>query len=255
MTPHRNGTSWRSTSLPNTASTTLSAPTIDGGGQLTDIVALSPSNIVAVGTTGGGGTPLVLHWNGSSWARETTAQIATLTARRSTSVPISSRPAPSSSARSVPRHAIRSPATLSARYSSTASDSGSAQCRSSRTSRQPRSPPDTARPVRTGNPRERACRDTSRKSRDLPAPGLPHHEQRAAKTVAGPIHRIEQDLNLLLPPDQHRAEHLSHPVSIAAPANALRVRHGEVNLPGMTDEFGAPARSDPATVGKEGWRP
>lgn len=29
-----------------------------------------PTNIIAVGTTGGGGTSLVLHWNGASWLRE-----------------------------------------------------------------------------------------------------------------------------------------------------------------------------------------
>lgn len=55
------GTSWHR----------VATPTIDEGGQLTDIVALSPSNIVAVGTAAGGGTSLVLHWNGSSWVRET----------------------------------------------------------------------------------------------------------------------------------------------------------------------------------------
>jgi hypothetical protein len=65
---HFNGTSWRR----------VATPTIDNGGQLNDIVALSPSNIVAVGTTGGGGTSLVLHWNGSSWVREP-APNATLT--------------------------------------------------------------------------------------------------------------------------------------------------------------------------------
>jgi hypothetical protein len=57
---HFDGTSWRR----------VATPTIDNGGQLTDIVALSPSNIIAVGTTAGGGTSLVLHWKGSSWVRE-----------------------------------------------------------------------------------------------------------------------------------------------------------------------------------------
>jgi hypothetical protein len=57
---HFNGTSWRR----------VATPTVDNGGRLTDIVALSPSNIIAVGTTGGGGTSLVLRWNGSSWVRE-----------------------------------------------------------------------------------------------------------------------------------------------------------------------------------------
>jgi hypothetical protein len=64
---HFDGTSWRRVAIP----------TIDDGGQLADIVALSPSNIVAVGTSGGGDS-LVLHWNGSSWAREA-APRATLT--------------------------------------------------------------------------------------------------------------------------------------------------------------------------------
>jgi hypothetical protein len=55
-----NGTSWRR----------VATPTIFNGGRLTDIVALSPSNIVAVGIVGNGGRSLVLHWNGSSWTRE-----------------------------------------------------------------------------------------------------------------------------------------------------------------------------------------
>jgi hypothetical protein len=113
-----NGTSWRSQTLPSTASTTLNAvealtpsnvwvvgqtlvngysqqpyvahfdgtswrrvatPTFDSGGQLADVVALSPSNIIAVGTSAGGGTPLVLRWNGSSWSRETAPSPATIT--------------------------------------------------------------------------------------------------------------------------------------------------------------------------------
>jgi hypothetical protein len=57
---HFDGTSWRR----------VATPTIANGGRLTDIVALSPSNIVAVGTAGGGWISLVLHWNGSSWMRE-----------------------------------------------------------------------------------------------------------------------------------------------------------------------------------------
>jgi hypothetical protein len=65
---HFDGSSWRR----------VATPTVDGGGRLTDIVALSPSNIIAVGTTGGGGTSLVLRWNGSSWVREA-APNATLT--------------------------------------------------------------------------------------------------------------------------------------------------------------------------------
>lgn len=49
---HVDGTSWRR----------VATPTVDYGGELTDIVALSASNIVAVGTAGGGGISLVLHW-------------------------------------------------------------------------------------------------------------------------------------------------------------------------------------------------
>lgn len=62
------GTSWRR----------VATPTIDGGGQLTDIVALSPSNVVAVGTAASGGTSLILHWDGTTWTRETTTSNATL---------------------------------------------------------------------------------------------------------------------------------------------------------------------------------
>jgi hypothetical protein len=57
---HFNGTSWRQ----------VSTPTLTGGGELTDVVALSPSTVVAVGRSNG--APLVLRWNGSSWIRETT---------------------------------------------------------------------------------------------------------------------------------------------------------------------------------------
>jgi hypothetical protein len=48
----------------------VATPTIAGGGELTDVVALSSSMVVAVGRSNG--APLVLRWNGSSWARETT---------------------------------------------------------------------------------------------------------------------------------------------------------------------------------------
>jgi hypothetical protein len=66
-----NGTSWRR----------IATPTLFSGGELTDIVALSPSNIVAVGIGGSSGIPLVMHWNGSSWAVETASTPnATLTA-------------------------------------------------------------------------------------------------------------------------------------------------------------------------------
>jgi hypothetical protein len=53
------GSSWRR----------VAAPTIAGGGELTDVVALSPSSVVAVGRSNG--APLVLRWNGTSWTRET----------------------------------------------------------------------------------------------------------------------------------------------------------------------------------------
>jgi hypothetical protein len=66
-----NGTSWRR----------IATPTLDSGGHLLDIVALSPSNIVAIGVTGTSRLPLVLHWNGSSWTRETASiPIVTLAA-------------------------------------------------------------------------------------------------------------------------------------------------------------------------------
>jgi hypothetical protein len=54
------GTSWRR----------VVTPTLAGGGELTDVVALSPSTVVAVGRSNG--APLVLRWNGTSWTRETT---------------------------------------------------------------------------------------------------------------------------------------------------------------------------------------
>jgi hypothetical protein len=54
------GTSWRR----------MATPAIAGGGELTDVVALSPSTVVAVGRSNG--APLVLRWNGTSWTRETT---------------------------------------------------------------------------------------------------------------------------------------------------------------------------------------
>jgi len=56
-----NGTSWRR----------VAVPTISGGGQISDLVALSPTNIVAVGTGGTAGSSIVLHWNGSTWTPET----------------------------------------------------------------------------------------------------------------------------------------------------------------------------------------
>jgi hypothetical protein len=53
------GNSWRR----------VATPAIAGGGELTDVVALSPSTVVAVGRSNG--APLVLRWNGTSWTRET----------------------------------------------------------------------------------------------------------------------------------------------------------------------------------------
>jgi hypothetical protein len=54
------GTSWRR----------VATPTLEGGGELTDVVALSPSNVIAVGRSNY--APLILHWDGISWTRETT---------------------------------------------------------------------------------------------------------------------------------------------------------------------------------------
>jgi hypothetical protein len=48
----------------------VATPAIAGGGELTDVVALSQSAVVAVGRSNG--APLVLRWNGTSWTRETT---------------------------------------------------------------------------------------------------------------------------------------------------------------------------------------
>jgi hypothetical protein len=57
---HFDGTSWHS----------VATPTIAGSGQLNDVVALSPSAVIAVGQSTG--APLILRWNGTSWTRETT---------------------------------------------------------------------------------------------------------------------------------------------------------------------------------------
>ena len=61
---HWDGTSW----------TPASIPAFPGGGQLHDVVALSPSNVYAVGLDGEGfsAKSLVLHWDGASWTREST---------------------------------------------------------------------------------------------------------------------------------------------------------------------------------------
>jgi hypothetical protein len=49
-------------------------PAFPGGGQLRDIVALSPSNVYAVGLDGEGfnAKSLVLHYDGATWTREAT---------------------------------------------------------------------------------------------------------------------------------------------------------------------------------------
>jgi hypothetical protein len=57
---HFDGTSWHN----------VAPPTIAGGGQLTDVVALSPTTVVAVGRSNG--APLILRWNGTSWTRDST---------------------------------------------------------------------------------------------------------------------------------------------------------------------------------------
>jgi hypothetical protein len=58
---HFDGTSWRR----------MATPTLAGGGELTDVVALSPTTVVAVGRSNG--APLILRWNGTSWTREATS--------------------------------------------------------------------------------------------------------------------------------------------------------------------------------------
>src|SRR4051794_8749505 len=57
---HFDGSAWRR----------VATPTIAGGGELTDVVALSSSTVVAVGRSNG--APLVLRCNGTSWTREPT---------------------------------------------------------------------------------------------------------------------------------------------------------------------------------------
>jgi hypothetical protein len=64
-----NGTSWRR----------VATPPVIGGGQLSDIVALSPTNILAIGTGGSSGRSIVLHWNGSTWTQETAPDAIYLT--------------------------------------------------------------------------------------------------------------------------------------------------------------------------------
>jgi len=57
---HFDGASWRR----------VATPTLAGGGELTDVVALSPSTVIAVGRSNG--SPLVLRWDGTSWTRDAT---------------------------------------------------------------------------------------------------------------------------------------------------------------------------------------
>jgi hypothetical protein len=59
-----NGTAWSRATIP----------AFPSGGQLRDVVALSPTNVYAVGLDGEGfnARSLVLHWNGSSWTRQAT---------------------------------------------------------------------------------------------------------------------------------------------------------------------------------------
>jgi hypothetical protein len=61
---HFDGTSW----------SRMATPAVAGGGELTDVVALSPSTVVAVGRSNG--APLILRWNGTAWIREATPAIS-----------------------------------------------------------------------------------------------------------------------------------------------------------------------------------
>jgi len=71
---HWNGTSWTRVSTPNPP----------GGGYFNAVAATSPSNAWAVGLTGGGGpgisgpsTPLIEHWNGKRWTKQSLAPVPT----------------------------------------------------------------------------------------------------------------------------------------------------------------------------------
>ena len=61
---HFDGVSWRR----------VATPTFAGGGELTDVVALSPTTVVAVGQSNY--APLVMRWNGTSWTREATPEVS-----------------------------------------------------------------------------------------------------------------------------------------------------------------------------------
>jgi len=62
--PAQNGAAW----------TRATIPAFPSGGQLRDVVALSPTNVYAVGLDGEGfnAESLVLHWNGVSWTKQAT---------------------------------------------------------------------------------------------------------------------------------------------------------------------------------------
>jgi hypothetical protein len=61
---HWDGSNWSRATIP----------VFPNGGQLRDVVALSPTNVYAVGLDGEGfnASSLVLRWNGSTWSREVT---------------------------------------------------------------------------------------------------------------------------------------------------------------------------------------
>jgi hypothetical protein len=61
---HWDGAAWSRATLP----------VFPAGGQLRDVVALSPTNVYAVGLDGEGfnAQTLVLHWNGVSWTKQAT---------------------------------------------------------------------------------------------------------------------------------------------------------------------------------------
>ncbi|HET6750030.1 MAG TPA: hypothetical protein VFL71_12305 [Actinomycetes bacterium] len=61
---HWDGTAWSRATIP----------AFPSGGQLRDVVALSPTNVYAVGLDGEGfnARSLVLHWDGGSWTRQAT---------------------------------------------------------------------------------------------------------------------------------------------------------------------------------------
>jgi hypothetical protein len=70
---HFNGTAWSLATLPDV-----------GFGAIASITASSPTSVWTVGGPGDVGT--VLHWNGTSWAQDTTAPSATVPLRGVTAV-------------------------------------------------------------------------------------------------------------------------------------------------------------------------